>query len=188
MATIESFSTQKNENDKPVAYRLRNEEDVRSITHYALNGNTEKRPVFSSSRGFTSSMKDADMISEEILLVQDLHRKKTGIRIRAETVRIGKEELGNDKLCEVKEIADGLGGYYLGLGHQVAYGIYDHGSLYEIRYAINPVSFADGSKYRYNKHSIHDQEEMCLATIIADTTGRDIPEEEKFDFEKLENY
>ena len=121
-------------------------------------------------------------------MIQGLYKKTNGIRIREESIQIEKQNLGEEKLKEAKEIADGYSSYYMGKGHQVAYGIYDHGNQYEIRYAINTVNFADGSKYKYNKHSIQKQEEQCLATVIADVTGRDIPEEKRFDFEKLENY
>lgn len=187
MATIESIATQRNnEHGRPVLYRFREEEDIYKHTHYVMLGNQTEAPLFASARGFVSSKDDPRLVAEEIIAVQKIHKKTTGIRIRGEKITVSKKELGNNPIKEIKSIAEGFCDYYMGLGHQIAYGIYDVRHTYEVRYAINTVNYADGGKYRHNSHDIQQQEESCLATIIADATGRTIPGESKFDFEALE--
>lgn len=188
MATIEAIATQRNnENGRPEKYRFRNESDIYTHTRYVMKGNDKGRPFCSSARGFINSNDDPEVIADEMVAVQELHKKTTGLRIRGEIATVGKGELDKYKgVEEIKEIAWGLGDYYMGRGHQVAYGIYDRGGSFEILFAINPTNYADGSKYRHNNNSLQDEEEKCLATIIADVTGRTIPEEKRFDFEQLE--
>ena len=187
MATIESIATQRNnEHGRPELYRFREEEDIFKHTRYVMEGNKSETPLYSLARGFVSSKDDSRMVAEEMIDVQKIYRKSTGIRIRGEKISVRKKELGENQVKEIKTIANGFCDYYMGLGHQIAYGIYDVGDAYEVRYAINTVNYADGSKYRHNSHCIQQQEEKCLATILADVSGRIISDEDRFDFESLE--
>ena len=151
-----------------------------------MKGNSDEKPVVSSSRGFIGSKTEPDKIAEEITMIQTLQNKTKGLRIRGEIARIDKQELGTKKLRDICSVAEKFCGYYLGNGHQAAYGIFDYGNRYEIKYAINTVNFADGSKYRHNNCEIQDRELNCLNTVIADVTGQSISEDCRFDFDMLE--
>lgn len=185
MATIESVSTQKNKDGRPAEYRFRDTEDIAVFTRYVMKGNRQGRPVHSSSRGFLSSKDDPKAIADEMEQVQILHKKTNGLRIRGEILNVDKSELGKDSMEGIKHVADAFSDYYMGRGHQVAYGIYDTGGSYEIRYAINTTNYADGSKYKHNNYDIQDQEERCLASIIAEVNGKCV-DCETYDFDELE--
>ncbi len=186
MASIDSIATQRNKNGKPEEYNFRSTEDIYRFTAYVLRGNSNARPVYASSRGFVDSADDPKIISEEMEAIQVLYKKENGLRIRGEIIKVDKDELGTDKLKEIKGIADGFSDYYMGRGYQSAYGIYDAGEQYVIRYAINTTSFADGSKYKHNHTSILEQEKECLATVMADVTGSELQTDRRFDFDMLE--
>ena len=124
MATIEAVATQRNGPDgRAEKYRFRTEEDIYNNTYHVLKGSAGNRPVYSTAKGFINSRDDPELIADEIVDVQKLYKKTKGIRIRGELVTVGKEELNENKLKEIKEIADRLGDYFMGRGHQTAYGI-----------------------------------------------------------------
>ncbi len=188
MATIESIATQRiNEKGEVEKYRFREETDIYDHTRYAMKGNRAERPVYASARGFISSKDDPQQIAEEMVAVQELHKKTKGIRVRGEILSVGKEELNGNKFSQIKDIANGFCDYYMGRGHQAAYGIYDRGKSYDVIFSINTVNYADGSKYRHNNHYIQEEEESCLATVVADVTGKYLPDSERYDFDILEN-
>ena len=189
MASVENVSTKKIESEGNTVYNFRNREDIFKYINYTLNGNEKERPLYSSSNGFVTSSTKATDIAEEVEMVQKLYQKDKGIRIRGENVTVKKDELMseeeyNDPLIFM--IADGFSKYYIGRGFQNAYGVYDKGDSYEIKYAINTTSFADGTKYKHNEDEIREQEERCVNTLVADATGRIIPEHLVFDFDSLE--
>ena len=187
MARVEQFST-KSCTGREVKYNLRTEGDIYNYTNYVMKGKGKESPIYSSSNGFVSSKDNPKEISEEVQNIQKLYKKESGLRIRGEKVVIDKNELASEEKNTdlIKTIADTYSGYYVGLGYQNAYGVYDMDDCYEIRYAINSTSFADGRKYKHNDNDIREQEESCVNTIIADTLGIDIPEEQRFDFDVLE--
>ncbi|MBQ7562358.1 MAG: hypothetical protein IJT16_00030 [Lachnospiraceae bacterium] len=186
MAEIRNISTQSVNEYGDLKLNFRTIGDMKAFCRYVLRGNQTERPLFSLSRGFISSTDNPDEISSEMQSIQELYRKTKGIRIRGEIAVIEKEKLGEDKLSEIKDIAFAFAGYYMDRGYQTAYGIYDAKDCFEIRYAINTVSYADGAKYRHNNADIYEQEEQSLNTVVADVRGLDIPDEERFDFETLE--
>ena len=187
MATVENVSTKKINAGRNVTYNFRTQEDIYRFTNYVMNGNCRESPVYSSSKGFVSSKDDSKIISKEIEYLQKMYRKDKGIRIRGENVVIDKRELTcKDSKDLIKSIADGYSTYYMAQGFQNVYGVYEVGDIYEIRYALNPVSYSDGSKYRHNNKDIRDREGSCINTIIADATGKIIPEDQRFDFDTLE--
>lgn len=186
MAIIESIATQSvDEKGTIEKLRFREETDIYDHTRYVMKGNGANRPLYASARGFVRSKDDPLQISEEMIEVQEIHKKTTGIRVRGEILSVGKDELNGNKFAQIKDIANEFCDYYMGRGHQAAYGIYDRGKSYEVIFSINTVNFADGSKYRHNNHDIQDEEEACLATVVADVTGKDLQREERFDFETL---
>ena len=122
-----------------------------------------------------------------MLNVQSLFGKETGIRIRGEIVSIEKNELGiNMELQQVQQIALGFGKYLFFKGFQVAYGIFDHVGSFDIIYAINSVSYGDGSKYKHNNADVKDEQINCLKSIIDAVTGKNVYS--NFDFRMLEYY
>lgn len=188
MAKIEIVSTKSIHGSKEVICNFREEEDIERYINFVLNGNHKEAPTYSSSTGFVSSKTDARLISTEVKQIQKLYRKDKGLRIRGEIVLINNDELTQDNLDHslVRKIADRFSSYYLGLGFQNIYGVYEKDEHTEIRYALNPVCFADGSKYHHNDKEIKDNEELCINTIIAEEVGMNIPEGQNFDFDTLE--
>lgn len=188
MATVEGVSTKRINDGNTVTYNFRQTEDIGKYVNYVMNGNEKEKPLYSSSNGFINSQTDADIISDEVAKEQSLYRKDSGIRIRGENVIINMDELLENELNDVlvENIADMFSSYYMGLGFQNAYGVYVKDDCYLIKYAINPVSFADGSKYKHNDMDIRDREECCINTIVADAVERDIPFDQRFDFDTLE--
>lgn len=165
---------------------MQEEKDIYYHTRYAMKGNRAERPVYASARGFISSKDDPQQIAEEMVAVQELHKKTKGIRVRGEILSVRKDELNGNNFSQIKDIANGFCEYYMGKGHQAAYGIYDRGKSYDVIFSINTVNYADGSKYRHNSHYIQDEEESCLATVVADVTGKNLPDGERIDFDILE--
>lgn len=188
MAVVENISTKNCQDDQKTIYNFRTTNDIYAYTKYVMFGKARERPIHASSKGFVSSKDNPKEISEEVENVQRLYRKESGLRIRGENVVINKDELSAVNMNEniISTIADRYSDYYLGQGFQNAYGVYDLGDQYVIRYALNPVSFADGSKYRHNNNEIKDNEELCINTIIAEELGIGISKGQSFDFDTLE--
>lgn len=151
-----------------------------------MKGTGRSRPIVADARGFINLSGDISEMASEMENVQALYKKEAGLRIRGEIARIDKTEIDGDNSNRIAEIAHQFAGYYIGKGFQTAYGIYDEGSHYAIWYAINSVSYADGAKYKRNDHDIREEEQNCLNTIIADVTEKEIPKEQRFDFDTLE--
>ena len=189
MGAITSVSTQRNNQEgKAERYRLREEKDIYTFTKFVLNGNKKENPIYATARGIIASKNDAKLVSKEMIVVQNLYKKTSGLRMRGEYVTIAKDELDENGNEEIKVIADKMATYFLGVGHQTAFGVYDLGEKYEIRFAINSVNYGDGSKYKRNSNDIQAREERCLATILSDVTGKNMGDEERFDQETLEYY
>ena len=112
-----------------------------------------------------------------------MYHKESGIRIRGEIVEVWKDELqrGSEKE-QIAAIADGFSAHFLYKGFQTAYGVFDKGASYNVVYAINPVSYGDGSKYRHNNNDILAEQFECLQGVIAKVTDSgNMPEGCSFD-------
>ncbi len=154
MVSVENVSTKAVCYKNDIEYRFRLASDIQRFTGRVVNGTANKKPVYSSSRGFVSTKCDVSDMSQEMKEVQNIYKKEKGLRVRGEIARIDKNELGKNKKKEIADIADSFAGYYMARGFQNAYGIYDEGDNYAIWYAINSVSYADGSKYKRNDYEI----------------------------------
>jgi len=140
---ISAFST-KTVNEYGAKYNNRSPGDIDAAIHYVMCGNQKEKPLYNSATGFSET--DSKTIADEIKDVQELYHKETGIRIRGEIVELRKDELEPGKEREqIKAVADSISAHFLYEGFQTAYGVFDGGTCYRIIYAINPVSYGDGS-------------------------------------------
>ena len=121
----------------------------------------------------------------QMLAIQNLYSKSSGLRIRGLVITVTKDEL-SDTLApqQIIRISDHFSDYIFLNGFQTSYGIFDIGTCYQIYYAINTVSFVNGMKFHQNNTDILDDEQLCAETVVADVTGKAI--DVRFDFESLE--
>lgn len=93
---------------------------------------------------------------------------------------------------KVKSIADNYAKFHYYKGYQVAYGVYDYTDEDEkaflILYAINSVSFMDGSKYKRNNKEYLSDANAAARTVVAEVMDQKIEDNEKYDFRELEYY
>lgn len=186
MISVKPYSTMRITADG-IRYNLRTDEDIYRIVHYCLAGNTNEHPLYSNARVFRCSSKDPVRISEEIIWLQTLYNKLSGIRIRVLILDVPKNDL--DRLyghIQIVNMADRFSGYFFYSGFQCVYGVFDYGDHYTIKYAINPVSFVDGSKFIQNDTYILDEEYRCALTVYCEVIETTPDSASVFDFDSLE--
>lgn len=184
MIKISPFSTQTN-NDGTTDYNFRNESDIYKYIYYVLKGNIYNRPIYAGTRGLRNGASKPSAVAEDMIAIQFLHNKVTGLRVRGLILTVTKDEL-NRPLApqQITIIADHFSDYIFLNGFQTAYGIFDRENCFEIHYAINTVCFVNGAKFRQNHADILADEQLCAETVVAEVTGKIIPC--TFDFDSLE--
>lgn len=184
MITIDAFSTQASKQGR-TEYNFRDEDDIRRFVYYTLKGNAARHPIYAGSRGFRHTVYDPSGIADEIIYIQSLYNKESGLRIRGLILTISKKELFPEVAPQqVSIIAERFSDYIFLSGFQTTYGVFDQGECYEIYYAINTVSYVNGVKFHQNHTDILADEQLCAETVVADVTGRAI--DVRFDFDSLE--
>lgn len=184
MIRISPFSTQTN-NDGTTDYNFRNENDIFRYIHYVLKGNIHIQPIYAGTRGLRSHASNPAAVAEDMINIQILHNKLSGLRIRGLILSISKDELTLPLASQqIAIIAEQFSDYIFFSGFQTAYGIFDRGNCFEIHYAINTVCFVNGAKFRQNHTDILADEQLCAETVVAEVTGKIIPC--TFDFDSLE--
>ena len=184
MIRVTPFSTQSN-NDGAIEYNFRNEHDIFRYVYFVLRGNTYIKPIYAGTRGLRSHTINPAAVAEDMINIQILHNKLSGLRIRGLILSISKDELTSPLAPQqIVIIAEQFSDYIIFSGFQTAYGIFDRGNYYEIHYAINTVCFVNGAKFRQNHTDILDDEQLCAETVVADVTGKTLPY--TFDFDSLE--
>ncbi len=182
---ISALSTKTHEGDR-LKLNLRDENAIERLVHFVMHGNTSMRTLFSFSIGFENST-HPDSIIDEIIRLQFLYKKTSGIRIRGEIVEILKSELTpGQELPQIRSISQNYGSYFFFSGFQVVCGVFDKGSKFEIWYVLNAVSYGDGAKYHHNDLDVYDEQMSCLRATCWDVTGNG--QQSEFDFDTLEYY
>lgn len=166
MATIENVSTQKSKGSD-VDYNFRKEEDVFRFVRYLKNGNSKGHPVYKCFRGLRNGV-DASDAADEMLEIQKLHHKETGLRLRGEIISVRSEELTKGKEeQQIKDIADGFSDYIFYKGFQTVYSVMPNNAGYNIIYGINPVSYtAAGRKYKHNQTTVKCGQQEFLDMVV----------------------
>lgn len=184
MITVDAFSTQANKQNG-TEYNFRDEDEIRRFVYYTLQGNPVGHPIYAGCRGFRHRVYDPSGIADEIIYIQSLYNKLSGLRIRGLILTISKEELFIAIApLQISIIAERFSDYIFLSGFQTAYGVFDRGECYEIFYAINTVSYVNGAKFHQNHTDILADEQLCAETVVADVTGKAL--DVRFDFESLE--
>lgn len=184
MIVVSPFSTQKN-TSRSIEYNLRYETDIRRYVHFVHKGDKLRRPLYSASRGFRAFSSNPNGIVDEILTIQQLYSKLSGLRIRGLVIKVTKDEL-SPLLAppQIIKIADRFSDYIFLNGFQTSYGIFDMEIHYEIYYAINTVSFVNGMKFHQNNTDILASQQLCAETVVAEVTGKTM--QDAFNFDSLE--
>ena len=189
MIVVSPFSTQRNRNGT-IDYNLRDESDIRQYVHFVLKGNKTRRPLYSTARGFRAYPSNSNDIVNEILTIQQLYNKLSGLRVRGLVIAVSKDELSAPfESQQIIRIADphysrSIPNNTFLNGFQTSYGIFDMGACYEIYYAINTVSFVNGMKFHQNNTDILAMQQLCAETVVAEVTGRFL--QQPFNFDSLE--
>ena len=184
MIVVSPFSTQRNRNGT-IDYNLRDESDIRQYVHFVLKGNKTRRPLYSTARGFRAYPSNSNDIVNEILTIQQLYNKLSGLRVRGLVIAVSKDELSAPfESQQIIRIADRFSDCIFLNGFQTSYGIFDMGACYEIYYAINTVSFVNGMKFHQNNTDILAMQQLCAETVVAEVTGRFL--QQPFNFDSLE--
>lgn len=184
MINVCPFSTQANTNET-IRYNLRDETEIRRYVHYVLTGNKQNRPLYIASRGFRASVKDPNTITDEMISIQELYNKMSGLRVRGLIVTVSKDELYEPVAAQqITLIADRFSDCIFLNGFQTSYGIFDIGTCYQIYYAINTVSFVNGMKFHQNNTDILAAQQLCAETVVAEVTGKIL--KHPFNFDSLE--
>ncbi len=184
MITISPFSIQANKEDH-IEYNFREEDDIRRYIYYITHGNTTTKPLFAYARGFRHFTSDPIELGDEIISLQLLYNKVSGLRIRGLILTISADELSNQMAFQqIFTIAYRFSDYLFYSGFQTIYGVFFENGRFTIHYAINPVNFVNGTKFHQNHTDILEDQLLCAETIVADVTGR--PLDIRFDFDSLE--
>ena len=184
MINVCPFSTQANTNET-IRYNLRDETEIRKYVHYVLTGNKQNRPLYIASRGFRASVKDPNTITDEMISIQELYNKMSGLRVRGLIVTVSKDELYEPVAAQqITLIADRFSDCIFLSGFQTAYGVFDTGNAYNIYYAINPVCFVNGIKFHQNHTDILAYQQDCAESVVAEITGKTMLD--AFNFDSLE--
>ena len=184
MIRIEPLSTKALRNGS-TEYNFRNEADIRRFVYFTLKGNRAVKPVLTGARGFRNCVTNPDGIAEEMIALQYLYNKTSGLRVQGLILTVTKDELSAEHTLQgVGNIAYRFTDYIFLSGFQTAYGVFDSNDHFDIYYAINTVSYANGMKFRQNHREILADEQLCAETILADIAGK--PLDVRFDFESLE--
>ena len=163
---------------------LRDVDSVKRLIHSVLRGNRTEQPMYGFSLGF-SNPSSIEGIVQEMLFLQELYKKISGIRIRGEVVEIMKSELtpGIER-AQIIDISRNYSNYFFFSGFQLACWVFDHGDSYQIWYAICAVSYGDGAKYHHNGTNVLEEQTACLKAIVDETTDKQI--QSTFDYDTLE--
>lgn len=191
MIEVTSIATQAHKGDGSKRYRFRTEESINQAVNEAVTSRRGKKPVYNGNRGIPVLYPSADEIAESMLHQQRLHNKTAGLRVREEMLSISENELHEyNGRKQIRDIADRMSDFFYERGHQVAYGVYpfndERGKGYDVLYAINTVSFRDGSKYIRNSNEYQEMVTRAARTVLGEVTGTQIKDEDYFDFRSLE--
>ncbi len=185
MVNIESYSTQALKDDG-IVLRLRTEDEMLKMITYILFGSSYDKPIYSNTRGFIKA-NNPTVLVKEMIQIQGMYRKDSGIRIRGEVITISKDVLNPAfSMAQIKTIADRMSSFFFFSGFQCVYGVFDQGNTFRLLFGINSVSFADGHKYHHNNSDVRESQLYVLNSIIGEITGA--PLANPFDFARLEFY
>jgi len=193
MIEVSGIST-KARRDIGTTYRFRKESEVEQAVKEAVVSRGNKKPIYTGVRGIPVLNPTPKDISENMLHQQFLHNKTKGIRVREELMTITADEIPeDDKEKTIAKIADRFSDFYFDKGFQTAYGIYpffseERGEGYDILYAINAVSFRDGSKYIRNSDEYDEEVNKAARFVLTEITGQEISDEDKYVMQGLEYY
>jgi len=144
------------------------------------------QPIYSNTRGFIKT-DNPTVLVKEMIQIQSIYRKDSGIRIRGEVITISKDVLNPAfSMAQIKTIADRMSSFFFFSGFQCVYGVFDQGNTFRLMFGINSVSFADGHKYHHNNSTVREGQLYALNSIIGEITGA--PLANPFDFARLEFY
>ncbi len=183
---VDRIATMKRDNNGQ-AYHYRKDSDIRNVVNYTINGNEKSgKPIYSNSRSFISDIADVEGLTQEIMENQALFNKCKGIRIRHEFVEVDKSELDpKEQLQQIKKIADRFTDYYFYQGYRTTYGVFDLKDKFRINYAIDPVNYHNGTKYRYNRKEVMERENIFLINTVDSVISNS---ESRNDLQELEYY
>ncbi len=145
MVSVSKISTQARTDKGRVVYRVREEQDIWNYIRFICKGDNIGK------RNFNEMNFDPDRLAAEMLYVQDIYGKTSGIRIRGLVLTIEKNELSDEALYDqIAEIAYQYCWYIGNKGFQVLYRVFEEDSLFEIWYIINSTSYQNGYKFAYD--------------------------------------
>ena len=145
MVSVSKISTQTRTDEGRVVYRVRGDQDIWNYIRFICKGDNIGK------RNFNEMNFDPDRLAAEMIYVQDIYGKTSGIRLRGLILAIDKNELSDEALYEqIAEIAYQYCWYIGNKGFQVLYRIFEEESLFEIWYIINSTSYQNGYKFAYD--------------------------------------
>lgn len=148
---------------RPKLY-YRTETDIYAMIRYVMEG---EGCIYSNCRGILYNPENVSQMAREMLRVQEVYKKCSGVRIRRDFVTVTWDELPNEnRENAIKEMAEYFADVYYWSGFQVVFGVFADKGQYYIRYAINTVNYHDGSKYQGGQ-STWEQGMSFLGDILA---------------------